>query len=68
MSNLLKCVIISDPVILGPACRHPLKIFYDSIFYYTNDHAQGCLLLHKVVLDDNPLLVHDDYVLVLDDK
>ena len=29
MSDLLKCVIILDPVILGPACRHPLKIFYD---------------------------------------
>ena len=36
MSDLLKCVIISDPVILGPACRHPLKIFYDTLFYYTN--------------------------------
>ena len=32
MSDLLKCVIISDPVILGPACRHPLKIFYDPSF------------------------------------
>ena len=38
MSDLLKCVIISDPVILGPACRHPLKIFYDPFFYYTNDN------------------------------
>ena len=38
MSDLLKCVIISDPVILGPACRHPLKIFYDPLFYYTNDN------------------------------
>ena len=37
MSDLLKCVIIPDPVILGPACRHPLKIFYDPLFYYTND-------------------------------
>ena len=35
---LLKCVVISDPVILGPACRHPLKIFYDPLFYYTNDN------------------------------
>ena len=31
-------------------------------------HAYGCLLLHKVVLDYNPLLVHDDCVLVLDDE
>ena len=38
MSDLLKRVIISDPVILGPACRHPLKIFYDPLFYYTNDN------------------------------
>ena len=38
MSDLLKCVMISDPVILGPACRHPLKIFYDPLFYYTNDN------------------------------
>ena len=38
MSDLLKCVIISDPVILGPACRHPLKIFYDPLFYYTNEN------------------------------
>ena len=37
MSDLLKCVTISDPVILGPVCRHPLKIFYDPLFYYTND-------------------------------
>ena len=38
MSDLLKCVIISDPVILDPLCRHPLKIFYDPLFYYTNDN------------------------------
>ena len=28
----------------------------------------GMSLQHKVVLDDNPLLAHDDCVLVLDDK
>ena len=38
-----------------------------------NLHAKGCLLLHNEVknnpfLDDNPLLVYNDCVIVLDDK
>ena len=36
--RLVKMCYNLEPSILGPACRHPLKIFYDPLFYYTNDN------------------------------